>query len=126
MEENKKNQDTSMGQEGNQNWDDKNDQRSGGSREPNPERMDTEQTGKGQESNQDWDDQNDKRSSGTHKPNPERFEGKGSAFNENPQATGYGSSQRGEEPNVGPLDSDMADKTSDKREGNNKTGPGLG
>ena|SRR5688572_2508276 len=125
MEENKKNQNSGMGQEGNQNWDDQNDKRSGGSREPNPERLGTEETSSGQEGNQDWDDQNDKRGN-IHKPNPERYEGKGSAFNENPQATGYGSSQRGEEPNVGPLDSDLADKTSEKRQGNNKTGPGLG
>ena len=112
MEENKKNQGSGTGQQGNQNWDDQNDQRSDKSREPNPERLGTEDTSSGQEGNQDWDDQNDKNSGKTHKPNPERFEG--SAFNENPQTTGHGSSQRGEQPNVGPLDSD------------NKTGPGLG
>lgn len=124
MAEDKKNKDSSMGQQGNQNWDDQNDQRSSGSREPNPERLGDQETSLGQEGNQDWDDQNDKSSSGTHKPNPERYEG--SAFNENPQTTGYGSSQRGEEPNVGPLDADLNEKTSEKRYGNNQTGPGLG
>ena len=124
MEENKKNQGSGSGQQGNQNWDDQNDQRSGGSREPNPERLGTEETSSGQEGNQNWDDQNDKNSERIHKPNPERFQG--SAFNENPQTAGHGSSQRGEEPNVGPLDSDLSDKTSEKRQGSNKTGPGLG
>lgn len=118
------------GQQGNQNWDEQNDQRSGGSRQPNPERLDTEQTGAGQEGNENWDEQNDQRGK-THKPNPERYEeggseSKGSAFNENQQTAGYGSSQRGEERNVGPLDADLAPKTSEKRFGNNQTGPGLG
>lgn len=124
MEENKKNQGT--GQQGNQNWDDQNDQRSGASRQPNPERLDTEETQSGQEGNQQWDEENDKNSERTHKPNPERSESGGSAFNENPQTAGYGSSQRGEERNVGPMDADLNDKTSEKRSGNNQTGPGLG
>ncbi|HYF30890.1 MAG TPA: hypothetical protein VD993_07210 [Chitinophagaceae bacterium] len=122
MEENK-NQNTGSGQQGNQNWDDKNDQRSGASRQPNPERLDTEETQSGQEGNQNWDDQNDKGSGTTHKPNPERYEG--SAFNESQPTSGYGSSQRGDEKNVGPLDADLNDKTSEKRSGN-QTGPGLG
>jgi hypothetical protein len=120
----KNNPKTGSGQEGNQNWDDQNDQRSGGSRQPNPERLDTEETSSGQEGNQEWDDQNDKRNQ-PHTPNPERLSG-GSAFNENQQSAGYGSSQRSENPNVGPLDADLADKTSEKRFGDNKTGPGLG
>ncbi len=34
-----KNKNTNLGQEGNQNWDDQNDQKRSGNQEPNPERM---------------------------------------------------------------------------------------
>ncbi|MGB8190350.1 MAG: hypothetical protein WCF67_00465 [Chitinophagaceae bacterium] len=127
MDDNKR-KDSSLGQESNQNWDDQNDQRTSGSKEPNPERLSKEGTGRedtsGQESNQDWDDQNDKPASGKHEPNPQRFTG--SAFNEDKTATGYGSSQRSERDNVGPLDADLNDLTSEKRNSGNQTGPGLG
>lgn len=119
------NKNTGTGQQGNQNWDDQNDQRAEQPRQPNPERLDTEQTGSGQEGNQQWDEQNDERSKTPHTPNPERLSG-GSAFNEDQQTAGYGSSQRSERPNVGPMDADLSDKTSEKRYGNNQTGPGLG
>ncbi|HKP32937.1 MAG TPA: hypothetical protein VJT83_09425 [Chitinophagaceae bacterium] len=36
---NEKNNDKNLGQEGNQNWDDQNDQKRSGNAEPNPERM---------------------------------------------------------------------------------------
>ncbi len=125
MQDDKRNPNTGSGQEGNQNWDEQNDQRSSGSRQPNPERLDTEETESGQEGNQGWDEKNDDDNKDrVHKPNPERYTG--SAFNEDTTAQGYGSNQRGAEPNVGPLDADLASKTSEKRYGNNKTGPGLG
>jgi len=120
----KNNPNTGSGQQGNQNWDEQNDQRSGGSRQPNPERLDTEQTSSGQENNPEWDEQNDERSKTPHTPNPERLSG--SAFNENQQTAGYGTSQRSEKDNVGPLDADLSQKTSEKRYGNNQSGPGLG
>jgi hypothetical protein len=87
-------------------------------------------TGSHQESNQNWDDANDKERSGNQPPNPERLKGGGSAFNEEGTATGYGSSQRKQEGNVGPLDADMdelpSENTDRKDLGTNKTGPGLG
>jgi hypothetical protein len=87
-------------------------------------------TGSHQEGNQNWDDQNDQERSGNKQPNPERFKGGGSAFNEESTATGYGSSQRKQEGNVGPLDADTDDLPSEnldrKDMGTNSTGPGLG
>ena len=80
----------------------------------------------GQQSNQNWDDENDKSSERTHEPTPERFSG-GSAFNERHESTaGYGSSQQSEKDNAGPLDADLNDLPSEKRFGNNQSGPGLG
>jgi hypothetical protein len=121
-----------LGQQGNQNWDDQNDQRADNSRQPNPERFESEKTGQGQQSNQDWDDANDKRSNQPHQPNPERLEGgegqqsaAGASFNEQ-STTGAGSSQRSERENVGPLDADLSDLPSEKRNSRNQTGPGLG
>ncbi|HYE54133.1 MAG TPA: hypothetical protein VD996_04790 [Chitinophagaceae bacterium] len=102
MSDNNKNQDTNLGQQGNQNWDDQNDQPTRGTTEPNPQRFSQEE------------EQNQNTGSG------------GSAFNEQ-NTSGYGSSQRGQEDSsVGPLDSDLADLPSQKRSGNNQTGPGLG
>jgi len=87
-------------------------------------------TGSHQESNQNWDDQNDQERSGTQQPNPERYKSGGSAFNEESTATGYGSNQRKQEGNVGPLDADAdelpSENTDRKDLGTNKTGPGLG
>jgi hypothetical protein len=87
-------------------------------------------TGSNQESNQNWDDQNDQERSGTQQPNPERYKSGGSAFNEESTATGYGSNQRKQEGNVGPLDADTdelpSENTDRKDLGTNKTGPGLG
>jgi len=39
---------------------------------------------------------------------------------------GYGSSQRSDSGNVGPLDADLNELPSKRRSGNNQTGPGLG
>jgi|GraSoiStandDraft_5_1057265.scaffolds.fasta_scaffold219493_2 hypothetical protein len=88
-------------------------------------------TGSNQESNQNWDDQNDQPRSGNQEPNPERFKKSGgSAFNEDETATGYGSNQRKQQGNVGPLDADMDELPSENLDrkdlGTNKTGPGLG
>ena len=87
-------------------------------------------TGSNQESNQNWDDANDQPRSGEKSPNPERYTGSGSAFNEGGTAAGYGSSQRKQEGNVGPLDADKDELPSENQDrkdlGTNKTGPGLG
>lgn len=76
---------------------------------------------KGQESNENWDDNNDKRSAGTKA-------GKGNRMDEEINTSGSGSSQRSQEDNVGPLDSDLEQLPSEKQRdrGNNLTGPGLG
>ena len=100
MSEIKRNQDIGSGQQGNQNWDDQNDQRTSGDRKPNPERYENE------------DDSTEKTRSG-------------SGFNER-STEGAGSSQRGEKDNAGPLDSDLSDLPSEKRSGGNLSGPGLG
>jgi hypothetical protein len=113
-----KNKDTNLGQQGNQNWDDQNDKPTSGSHEPNPERFEDANLGQG--GNQGRDEQNKERSS-------EKHERHGSGFNEDQTATGYGSSQRSERKNVGPLDADLADLPSEKRlDSSNQTGPGLG
>lgn len=86
----------------------------------------------GQEGNQNWDDQNDQKRSGNAEPNPERMKDKkGSAFNEEQgTASGYGTGQRDERENVGPLDADLDELPSKslgrKDMGTNQTGPGLG
>lgn len=116
-------QDKNIGQEGNQNWDDQNDQpASGGTKQPNPERFQDANLGQG--NNQGSDAESDNRSGGDQQPNRKHH---GSGFNEDQTATGYGSSQRSERENVGPLDSDLADLPSEKRlDRSNDTGPGLG
>lgn len=116
-------EDKNIGQQGNQNWDDQNDQRtSGGTNKPNPQRFEDANLGQG--GNQGRDEQNEERSENTHEPQKKRS---GSAFNEDQTATGYGSSQRSERENVGPLDADLSDLPSEKRlDSSNQTGPGLG
>lgn len=79
---------------------------------------------KGQQSNENWDDKNTERSSGT-------TSGRGSdarKIDEETNTTGVGSSQRREDENVGPLESDLEQLPSEKRgdRGENLTGPGLG
>lgn len=131
MEENKKNRDTNLGQQGNQDWDDANDKRKSGSSQPNPERFQDANLGQGSGSlseQEEW-------STGSDKPESDRSSNKssdqerssgGSAFNERQQSTGgYGSSQRSERDNVGPLDADLNELPSEKRSGN-QSGSGLG
>jgi len=49
------------------------------------------------------------------------------ATRENTRSTGYGSSQRSEDTNVGPLDADLnALPSKNRTSGNNQTGSGLG
>ncbi len=121
MAENKNNQDTNLGQQGNQNWDDQNDQSTSGSTDPNPQRFENANLGQG---SGNAGDQNE-RSEDTERSDDERSSG-GSAFNERQQSSsGYGSSQRNERENVGPLDADLAALPSEKRSGN-QSGPGLG
>ena len=85
--------------------------------------------GSGQQGNQNWDEQNDQQRSGNQEPNPERFSKGGSAFNEEPVATGYGNVKNTEE-NVDPMDPNEdvppIESTNREDEGTNKTGPGLG
>jgi hypothetical protein len=50
-----------------------------------------------------------------------------SVTRENTRSSGYGSSQRNEDTNVGPLDADLNELPSKRRTSeNNQTGPGLG
>ena len=120
--ENKRNQDTNLGQQGNQNWDDANDQKTSGSSEPNPERYQDANLGQGGGSR----GEQNQRSTNRESSDEEQTSG-GSAFNERHQSTaGYGSSQRPDRENVGPLDADLNDLPSERRSGNNQTGPGLG
>lgn len=121
MAENKRNQDSSLGQQSNQNWDDANDQKASGTSKPNPERYQDANLGQGSGSRAEQNDQ----SRDTEKSEDERSSG-GSAFNERQESTiGYGTSQRTAGENVAPLDSDLADLPSEKRSGN-QSGPGLG
>jgi hypothetical protein len=117
-----KNKDNDLGQQGNQNWDDKNDKRTSGSNEPNPERFEDANLGQG--NNQGSDKESENRPDSDQESNRKHH---GSGFNEDQTATGYGSSQRSERENVGPLDADLADLPSEKRlDRSNQTGPGLG
>jgi hypothetical protein len=79
----------------------------------------------GQESNQNWDDMNDDRQ---QKEQPGTEQTSTRTTNEELSSSGAGSSQRDKDDNVGPLQSDLNDLTSEKRmdRGSNLTGPGLG
>lgn len=83
---------------------------------------------RGQEGNQNWDDSNDDRSS----QDTEANKSNAGRTDEEINTSGAGSSQRSDTSDtgagsVGPLDSDLAQKTSDKRlDSGNVTGPGLG
>lgn len=109
-------QDKNIGQESNQNWDEKNDQRSSSTSKPNPQRFEDANLGQG--SGQRQEDRS------SDEPQTKRS---GSAFNEDQTAVGYGSSQRSERENVGPLDADLSELPSEKRmDRSNQSGPGLG
>jgi hypothetical protein len=78
----------------------------------------------GQKSNENWDDQNDQR----QQQEQPRQNTSAERMDEETNTSGYGSSQRSEEDNVAPLDSDLDELPSDKRRerNSNQTGPGLG
>jgi hypothetical protein len=69
----------------------------------------------------------DKSRTGNKQKNKGRKGSSEAATRENTRSTGYGSSQRSEEGNVGPLDADLNELPSKRRtSGNNQTGSGLG
>lgn len=82
---------------------------------------------RGQEGNQNWDDNNIDRNQDT-----EASRSNARRTDEETNTSGVGSSQRSDTSDtgaggVGPLDADLAQKTSDKRlDRGNVTGPGLG
>lgn len=115
-------QDKNIGQQSNENWDEPNDERTSGNAQPNPERFQDANLGQG--ASRGRDEQNDESSSDKNEQGTHRS---GSAFNEDQTAVGYGSSQRSERENVGPLDADLSELPSEKRlDRSNQTGPGLG
>ncbi len=72
-------------------------------------------------------DQDNKGRTGNKKKNKGRKGSSEIATRENTRSTGYGSSQRSDDGNVGPLDADLNDLPSKRRtSGNNQTGSGLG
>jgi hypothetical protein len=124
MEDNKRNQDTNLGQQSNQDWDKVNDQQTSGGSEPNPERYQDANLGQGSGSlaeQDDWTTGSDRPES--DRSSDEQRSGGSSAFVERHQSTsGYGSSQRSDRGNVGPLDSDLNDLPSQKRSGSGGLG----
>jgi hypothetical protein len=128
MEENK-NRNTDLGQQSNQDWDDTNDQRASGSRQPNPERFQDANLGQGSGSlseQEEWSTGSERPESDRSSENQERSSAGDTAFTERHQSTsGAGSSQRSSHGNVGPLDSDLNDLPSQRRSGN-QSGSGLG
>ena len=77
---------------------------------------------KGQEGNQNWDDKNQDKSS-QNEPGGTSSR----RTDEDTTSSGIGSKQRTKEDNVGPLQSDLEQKPSEKRiDRSNQTGPGLG
>ena len=64
---------------------------------------------------------------GNKKKNKGRKGSSDMATRENTRSDGYGSSQRSEDPNVGPLDADLNELPSKRRtSGDRQTGSGLG
>lgn len=124
MEDNKRNRDTNLGQQSNQDWDEANDQQTSGGNEPNPERYQDANLGQGSGSlaeQDDWTTGSDRPES--DRSSDEQRSGGSSAFVERHQSTsGYGSSQRADRGNVGPLDSDLSDLPSQKRSGSGGLG----
>ncbi len=95
----------------------------------------------GQQSNQNWDDNNNGAGQNTSntargteqherdstKENKSQKKGDNRAVEEQINTTGAGSSQRRDDGNVGPLDSDLDELPSKTRiNRSNQTGPGLG
>ena len=78
----------------------------------------------GQDTNPDLNEQG---RTGNKKKNKGRKGSSEMATRENTRSDGYGSSQRSEDSNVGPLDADLNELPSKHRTtGNNQTGSGLG
>jgi hypothetical protein len=72
-------------------------------------------------------DQNNKSHTGNKQKNKGRKGSSETSTRENTTSQGYGSSQRNDDPNVGPLDADLNELPSKRRtSGNNQTGSGLG
>ena len=72
-------------------------------------------------------DENKKVRTGSKQKNKGRKGSNDMATRENTGSGGYGSNQRKEDTNVGPLDADLNDLPSKRRtSGNNQTGSGLG
>jgi hypothetical protein len=70
---------------------------------------------------------NEKTRTGNKQKNKEAQGGSARASRENTSSQGYGSSQRKEQENVGPLDADLNELPSKRRTSeNNQTGSGLG
>lgn len=83
----------------------------------------------GQQTNENWDDQNTHSTqSGRNEPNSDnQKKGTSRSVADQTSSTGAGSSQRRDDGNVGPLDSDLEQLPSEKRiDRSNQTGPGLG
>lgn len=81
----------------------------------------------GQQSNQNWDDNNDQNTNREQSFQNTDNKGNARVIDDQLNSSGIGSSQRRDDGNVGPLDSDLEDLPSHKRiDRNNQTGPGLG
>ena len=84
------------------------------------------------ESNENWNKQNSpNREADKRKGDKQKNKGKkgssSTATRENISTEGYGSSQRNDDLNIGPMDAEMDELPSKSRtSGNNQTGPGLG
>lgn len=75
----------------------------------------------GQQSNENWDDNKESQ------PDTNVAHGEGSRrIDEQTNTSGYGSSQRAERDNVGPLDADFGSLPSEKRAGTNNSATGQG
>ena len=95
--------------------------------EQNPERYQDANLGQGGGSRGEQNQHSTSRESSEEERTSEEKTSGGSAFNERHQSTaGYGSSQRADRENIGPLDADLNDLPSERRSGSNQTGPGLG
>jgi len=78
----------------------------------------------GQDKNSDLNEQG---RTGNKKKNKGRKGSSDTATRQNLRSEGYGSSQRKDDPNVGPLDADLNELRSKRRTSeNNQTGSGLG
>ncbi|MBA4166270.1 MAG: hypothetical protein H0X41_01755 [Chitinophagaceae bacterium] len=77
---------------------------------------------RGQESNENWDDTGEKEQD-TNVSHPGESSRR---INEQTDTSGYGSSQKAERGNVGPLDADFGELPSEKRAGRNNSATGQG